>query len=278
MTVPVGEPDASPNSPGSIPGFTPSGLPTCFGDLETGKVGCTGLVPGARYNLGVGRRVLHPRADLLGEIVIRLGIRRGDQVVLSNGATKLTTLHVARLQVHILGGSRHVSGGRCSPGEYLRGPLLTAPTNGFAGEPSELFGGTALTGVICLGDGNPQGLTTRQMAQTDERSGGATITDVRQLIDISPVEGETLYGKFMAVAQPDSGQPPVSLRITKASGLKPVFVSHNVDKRRGVPVSALPTGSYTAYWTVRDRNGDSRQYVTRFVEERPPSTSRHQHG
>src|SRR5439155_24389679 len=46
LTVPVGEPGAAPNAGGSIPGFIPSGLPTCFGDLENGKVGCTGLIPG----------------------------------------------------------------------------------------------------------------------------------------------------------------------------------------------------------------------------------------
>jgi hypothetical protein len=279
LTVPAGEPGAAPNAAGSIPGFTPSGMPTCFGDLETGKVGCTGLVPGERYSLHDGTRVMHSSADLLGEVVARMGIRRGDRVSLSNGATTLTTLHVAHLQVHILGTSRSVFSGRCSPGQYWKGPLSTPPTNRLAGEPTALFGGSALTGVICPLGGAAAGMPTSQIVQTDDRSGGATITDVAQLFDITPVEGEVLYGKFIAVAEASDGSSPVSVVIVKAGRLTPVFRARNVDTTRGVAVRALPTGRYSAYWTVRDRNGDTREYLTRFVEERSStSISRHQHG
>jgi hypothetical protein len=111
-----------------------------------------------------------------------------------------------------------------------------------------------------------------ELAQTDDRSGGVTFTKVAKLIDISPIEGETMYGKFLAVAQPSDGQAPVSLVILK--GHKTVFRARNVGKRRGVPVRALPTGSYTAVWTVRDRSGDSRVYITRFVAERGSSRTR----
>jgi hypothetical protein len=281
MTVPVGEPDAAPNAAGSIFGFTPSGMPTCEGDLETGKVGCTGLVPGERYSLRDGARVVHSQASPVGEVVVQLGIRRGDQVALSNGARTLTTLHVAHLQVDILGTSRSLVNGRCSQGDYWRFPLAIAPTNSFAGEPSDLFGGSALTGVVCPPGGDAQGMPTKEIAQTDDRSGGATITGVAQLFDITPVEGEVLYGKFIAVAEASGGSSRVSFAITKEGGHKTVFRAANVDKRRGVAVRALPTGRYTAYWLVRDRNGDAREYITRFVEERAATsttTTRHQHG
>lgn len=279
LTAPVGEPGAAPNAAGSIGGFTPSGMPTCVGDLQTAKVGCTGLVPAERYTLRDRGMQVHASADLFGQVVARMGIRRGDRVTLSNGASTLTTLHVAQLVVHILGDSRTIFNGRCSSGDYWRGPLTTAPTNRFAGEPSPLFGGSALTGVICPPGGSAAGMPTREIAQTDDRSGGGTITNVAHLFDVTPVEGEVLYGKFIAVAEASAGGSRVSLVIVKAGDHRPVFHARNVDKQRGVPVRALPTGNYDALWTVRDRNGDTRQYLTRFVEERPGTgASRHQHG
>jgi hypothetical protein len=211
-------------------------------------------------------------------VVVNVGIRKGDRVALSNGARTLTTLHVAHLTAHILGSAKSLSGGSCSPDELWRGPLNNAPTNAFAGEPSALFGGSALTGVICPASGRAGGLPAGQIAQTDERSGGETFTQVAQLLDVSPIEGEILYGKFLAVGQASDRGARVSLAIFKASGRKRAFSARNVNKKRGVPVRALPTGSYTAVWTVRDRNGDTREYVTRFVEERSSSVSRHQHG
>jgi hypothetical protein len=278
MTVPVGEADAAPDAAGSLPGFTPTGMPTCLADLASGAVGCQGLVPGEHYTLHAGSKVAHGPADLGGTIVARLGVRRGSKVSLSNGARTLTTLHVARLKTHILGSRSTLSGGSCSPGELWHTPLSGPPIGGFAGEPTALFGGSALTGVICPPNRHAGGLPAHQIAQTDERSGGVTFTQVAQLIDITPIEGETMYGKFLAVAQSTDRSSQVSLAIFKAAGHKRVFSARNVDKDRGVPVRALPTGTYSAVWTVHDRNGDTREYVTRFVEERPSSLSRHQHG
>ena len=280
MTVPVGEPGAAPNAVSSIPGFKPSGLPTCVADLESGRVGCDGLVAGESYTLRDGSKVMHVRADAVGQVVVAPGVREGDLVSVANSARTLTTLHVARLKVHILGTSPIIAAGHCAPGEYWRGPLTTAPTNAFAGEPTALFGGSALTGVTCPASGNAFGLPTKEMAQTDDLSGGGTITNVAQLIDITPVEGETLYGRFIAVAQATAAGEQVSVVITKAGGHRPVFRARNVNKRRGVAVRALPTGSYTAFWTVRDRNGDTREYISRFIEERAPSSAltRHRHG
>ena len=279
LTVPVGEPDAAPNAAGSIPGFTPSGLPTCVADLETGRVGCTGLVPGESYALSARGRTATGRADALGEVVAAMRIKEGEQVSLSNGATTLTTLHVARLRVHILGSSSRVTRGTCSAGDYWREPLFTAPTNSFAGEPTDLFGGSALTGGTCPGSGQAAGMPTSQLTQTDDRSAGGTITGVAQLIDISPVEGEILYGRFIALAQATDRSSPVSVVITRVGRLAPAFTSGNVNKRRGVAVKALPTGNYNVLWTVRNRNGDTRTYQTRFVEEHSASTTgRHRHG
>ena len=147
-------------------------------------------------------------ADLLGTAAVKLGVRAGDRVALSNGARTLTTLHVARLKAHIAGTSRSLSGGSCTPGDLWRGPLSSAPTNVFAGEPTALFGGSALTGVVCPANGRAAGMPAGQIAQTDDLSPGETFTQVAELIDISPIEGETMYGKFLAVAQATDGSRP----------------------------------------------------------------------
>lgn len=278
MTVPVGEADAAPDAAGSIPQFTPSGMPSCLADLATGAVGCQGLVPGGHYTLRDGAKVAHPQADVVGTVVVKLGVRRGDRVELSNGARTLTTLHVARLRAVILGTSRTLRGGSCSPGDLWRTPLSTAPTSSFAGEPTALFGGAAVTGVICPGNGRAAGLPASQIAQTDDLSGGVTFTRVAELLDITPIEGETMYGKFLAVAQATDRSSPVSLAVFRAGGHKRVFSARNVNNNRGVAVRALPTGNYNAVWTVHDRNGDTREYITRFVAERVSALSRHQHG
>jgi hypothetical protein len=278
MTVPVGEADAAPDAAGSIPGFTPSGMPTCLADLASGAVGCQGLVPGGRYTLRDGSKVIHARAGLGGTVVARLGVRRGARVSLSNGARTLTTLHVARLKAVLVGTRRALSGGSCSPGDLWRTPLTRAPTGGFAGQPTALFGGSALTGVICPPSGHAAGLPAGEIAQTDDLSGGVTFTQVAELVDISPIEGETMYGNFLAVAQATDHKSPVSLVIFRAGGHRRVFRARDVNNNRGVPVPSLPTGNYTAQWTVHDRNGDTREYITRFVAERASPLSRHQHG
>ena len=55
-------------------------------------------------------------------------------------------------------------------------------------------GGTALTGEVCPINGDATGLPTSDIAQTDERSGGVTETEVPDIVDTSPIEGETVYG------------------------------------------------------------------------------------
>ena len=278
LTVPVGEADAAPDAAGSISGFTPSGLPACLADLASGAVGCQGLVPGGHYTLRDGKKIAHVAADLVGTAVVNLRVQAGDRVVLSNGARTLTTLHVAHLKAHIAGTSRLLLAGSCTPGDLWRGPLTSAPTNVFAGEPTALFGGSALTGVACPASGRAAGLPAGQIGQTDDASGGETFTQVADLLDITPIEGETMYGKFLAVGQASDRSAPVSVAIFTAGGHKRVFSARNVNNNRGVPVRALPTGNYNAVWTVGDRNGDTREYISRFVEERASSLSRHQHG
>jgi hypothetical protein len=173
-----------------------------------------------------------------------------------------------------------VAAGRCQPGEYWGAPLSAPPTSAAAGAPSSADGGgSALTGSICPLGGNPAGLPTDLISQSDDLSGGQTQTEVPDIVGTSPIDGESLYGKFTALAEtglllsdntilPTDGITRVGLQIVTSSTGAPVFKASNVDTFKGVTVSGLVPGNYTAIWLMTDLNGDTRTVATRFAEQR----------
>jgi hypothetical protein len=238
---------------------------------------CVGLVPGATYTLIDGSQRVPAGADATGSLIQQLRVHRGDSVALSNGARTLTTLHVAHLRVGIVGEGAAVAAGTCQPGDYYGEPLSTITPGTSAGSPtSASTGGVALTGQACPVSGDASGLSTTNIAQTDDRSGGQTVTEVPDVLDTSPIEGETVYGAFTALAEsgvilPDnsvlSSDPftRIAMRIVTARGGATVFKAGNVDTVQGVAVPALAPGSYVALWTLTDVNGDQRVGATRFI-------------
>jgi hypothetical protein len=281
LTVPVGEPDSVSMFESPLI-FTPGGFPTCSADLEGRSVSCSGLVPSRAYRVtdrGTHRWAVSPAlAGDTGAVTVSLRVHRGDSVSLSNGSRTLTTLHVARLRVDIIGEQTVLSGGSCQPDNYYAAPLGTAQTRGSAGAPSDLVGGPALTDVICPPSGHATGLPSSPIVQTDERSGGSTQTEVPDIENTSPLDAETLYGTFTALAQsglpgpnnsvtPTDSTSKIALTIRKASGGGVVFHAKNVDTANGVRVRGLKPGTYRATWVMSDANGDTRTMTTRFIEQ-----------
>jgi hypothetical protein len=277
LTVPVGEPDSF-SSFFNPTGFFPSGFPACTADLEAQTVTCSGLVAGDDYAVTDGGTTSSGTADGTGTVTVPLAAHGGDSVVLSNGSRTLTTLHVAHLRVDITGEQDAVSGGTCQAGDYFGAPLSAPPTNLSAGDPSVLAGGAALTGAICPTSGNPAGMPTSDIAQTDDQSGGQTQTEVPDIEDTSPLQGETMSGAFIALAEsglpgpnntitPTDSTSTIALRIAPMSGGAPVFTAANVDTVSGASVPVLSPGTYKATWTLTDANGDTRTVTTRFIEQ-----------
>src|SRR5207302_81041 len=64
-----------------------------------------------------------------------------------------------------------------------------------------LLSGVALTGQVCPTSGHARGLPSANISHTDELSGGQTETEVPDIADTSPMEGETMYGRFTALAE-----------------------------------------------------------------------------
>jgi hypothetical protein len=198
-------------------------------------------------------------------------------VALDNGARTLTTLHVAGLVAKVIGEQTALgAGSACQPGLYYGPPLSANPISTAAGLTGS--GGATLTGEVCPASGSAAGLSTAAIEQTDDRSGGLTQTEVADIENTSPINGETVYGPFTALAQAGFAGPsnsvtsngdPVSVSITPAGSATPVFTSANVNTAAGAAVSALAPGNYSATWTWGDSNGDSRTQTTRFSEQAP---------
>ncbi len=275
LTVPLGEPGSIPNISNPQVLFASSGFPTCTADLRAQLVRCAGLVRGGRYTLTRARGAVGERAgaDKRGRATFAHftgtgGIRGGDVLTLTNGARRvLTVLHVAHLRVHIDGHETVIASGRCEPGDYYGKPVTTIPSSLAVGV------GVGGSGTICPLKGSAAGLSTANIAQPDDRSGGQTVTEVPYIVRTTPIDGETLYGAFIALARAglpgrhgavNSTEAAVSLTIT--TGRRLVFRARNVDTARGAVVGALHAGAYTANWVLTDANGDTRTLSTRFVE------------
>ena len=137
----------------------------------------------------------------------------------------LTTLHVANLQVHIVGNSRTVKSGTCSPFEYWGGPLTVPPTSAAAGEPTSVAGGSALTGRICPASGRAAGLPTSDIAQTDElqrRRDGDGGREDHEHIAAERRDDVRIVHRTRAKRASGKGKPTISLSIAPAGSRKAV--------------------------------------------------------
>ena len=278
LTVPLGEPGSIGFGNNSQVLLFPSGFPTCDADLRSQLVYCNGLVPEAHYTLtrvrGGAVATVHQRTDFVGQLFVRDlpgRVRGGDVLVLRNAVGRvLTRFHVAHLKVAIKANQTVVASGTCEPGDYYGRSLLKPPIS-----KGVLQGGDAGTGTVCPPNGHANGLSAQLVEQEDDLSGGITRTEVPYLEGIYPTDDGTVYGTFTALCKtflPTStngtyaGGLPVSLTITPVGSPSPAFHSTNVDTASGAQVSGLAPGVYHAKWVVTDVNGDTRTYLTRFVE------------
>jgi hypothetical protein len=270
LTVHLGEPDSISALQNDEVLFDPTGFPSCTANLEAQTVRCDGLVPGERYTVERGRSRRDVRGDGNGEVHLALALRGGDQVALVNSAGRtLTTLHVAHLRAHVVGDDSALASGTCQPGDYYGAPVSRPPLG------SQVGVGIAGSGPVCPLSGRARGLSASDIEQTDDFSGGLTRTVVPQLESFSPSSGATLYGPFIATAQPVLPGPggssygvraSVSLSVSRAGSKHRVLFLRNAARGAGVRVAALSPGAYRATWVLTDANGDTRTVYSRFVE------------
>jgi hypothetical protein len=270
LTVHLGEPNSISALNNDEVLFDPTGFPSCTANLEAQTVTCDGLVPGERYTVERGRSRRHVRGDMNGEVHLALALRGGDQVRLVNSAGRtLTTLHVAHLRAHVVGDDTALASGTCQAGDYYGAPVSSPPLG------SQVGVGVAGSGPVCPLSGRARGLSLSDIEQTDDFSGGLTRTVVPQLESFSPSSGATLYGPFIATAQPVLPGPGgssygvrarVSLSVSRAGSKHRVLFVRDAARGAGVRVAALSPGAYRATWVLTDANGDTRTVYSRFVE------------
>jgi hypothetical protein len=291
LTVTLGEPGAQSTLASPLADVLPlgrlTGAPSCTADLQFGAAACTGLVPGDRYRVtrARGAAALSARANQAGVIVVgpfhgAPPLAGGDVLTLSNGSRVLTKLRVAHLRAVIDEEETVLGpGSRCQPGLYYgEPPSKPDPASTAAGLTGKH--GATLTGRICPPSGSAEGFSDAAVMQADDRSGGFTETEAADISTTSPLDGETVYGRFTARAQANFDGPdnelipsayPVALTIVAANG-KPAAEVADVNTLKGTPITKLKPGAYHAVWIWHDFNGDVHTIVTSFVEE-PATTS-----
>jgi hypothetical protein len=277
LTVTPGEPGAVDPLGNNQVLFNTTGMAACTADLRAQRVTCDGLVTGARYTLVRSRRGATIRALARRGGVIEFprfhqgGITGGDALTLRNRSGRaLSTLHVAHLRVNLTGNATVITSGTCEPGDYYGSELTTPPLGPGIGAP-----GVAGDGTICPLSGGARRLSTTHILQLDDRSAGATRTEVPTIEGTAPVQNATLYGPFVALAEAGLPGPHntviptrarIAVTITQAGSHHAAFHAANVDTAGGARVSGLAPGSYGAEWVLTDANGDTRTVHTKFVE------------
>ena len=103
----------------------------------------------------------------------------------------------------------------------------------------------ALTGQVCPSSGTASGLPSSPIVQTDQSSGGATQTEVPDVLDTSPMQGETVYGAFTALAETGLPGPDNSTVADRQHVLVAISIAPAGGARRcsPPPTSTPPTAS-----------------------------------
>src|SRR5262249_9507094 len=97
----------------------------------------------------------------------------------------------------------------------------------------------------------------------DDFSLGLTSLTPPTIDDTTPLPFESMFGDFLAHADPSLAGTPVSYPVSLATDTVPY--SPNVNG--GMLISGVAPGRHTATWKVTDLNGDTYTLDTKFVQQ-----------
>ena len=253
-------------------------LPRCEANRTSGVVRCDNLTPSNSYQLirrsggtdepgsvisaGAGTSITQQFNALKGGDVVVL--KRSSDAACTTTAQDscITLVHVHNLTAAVVNG---VASGQCQSGQWLRDGLCR----------SGAYSNTTLPDV-----------GVKRITSDDDLGGGATVLAVPDVVNTTPLNGESMAPRFKAYADAgDAGNSPIQLGITPRGGGAPVFQTTNVNNPSGVQVCAptpatnacasgtpgLAEGRYDARWFLTSvHHGDSSaidtlQLDTRFV-------------
>jgi hypothetical protein len=276
--------------PNPIPLF---GQPTCSAYLVLSEVVCTNLTPGT-YTLTDGSAspitLTVPAATLAPSVPVFVpreagatvpGLAGGQQVVLSQGGVKLTTLTVDGLKVasatplgDLLNGANTTVSGSCSTGLFLADSVPDLCTGATIPTPNSL------------------GFSSKTVfGQLDDTSLGSTIVQLPSVPFSTPTSNESVITPFIVTALarytdplaqlaadntpfPPVGPPPV---VPSTASADPVLFQYaplggttfttlgNVNVAGGLALpSTVPSGAYNGRFIEADTGGNLYSFDTAF--------------
>ena len=223
-------------------------VPTGYYDITRVRAGSADVTQAASATYP-GATIPAAFADLKPGDKLELRARDGDIVI--------TSVELAGLRVDAdqssspLGfpffGGQTTKGGSCEPGTWLQQWFLFA-----VGTPCPA------SGVL------PSGLSGTAQS-LDDLSGGLTATTPPSMLNVSPLDGENVYGtSVVAFADVDQTAAPVALSFGPRGGAQ-VPASGNANSATGAVMSGIAAGTrYAATWVATSANGDTTALATRF--------------
>jgi Collagen triple helix repeat (20 copies) len=196
-----------------------------------------------------GGSILTSYADLKPGDKLQLRTHGGDVVITS---VRLAGLRVDAEQSSwplgfpFLGGQTS-KGGNCEPGTWLQQWYLFS------------------IGTVCPASGAlPAGLSGTAQS-IDDLSGGLTATTSASIVNVSPLDGENVYGpSVVAFADVDQTAAPVALAFGPRGGTQ-VPATGNANSATGAVMSQIAAGTrYAATWVATNVNGDTTSFASRF--------------
>jgi hypothetical protein len=218
-----------------------SSPPYCDGDLVTALVTCFALNAHSFTVTRGATTVPLVRSGSQGTATMPGGLHAGETVQLREvGSSRvLTTLTLDTLRVDV-DTKGVVGGGSCPPYAWL-----------------------ASGDWLCPADGDLSGMPIAPISSQDETSNGSTTLVVPHFSFLSPPDGASVGGAFVAYAD-TAGPAPHSVTLTlhrrNADGSDGAQAGGPlaVDPSVGASVSGLGVGRYNAAWRLTDANGDTR--------------------
>jgi len=241
---------------------------SCSGDLATGIASCSGL-PDGPYEVVRERSGSAPliEATEAAEGILSASysdLKDGDVLAVSpEGSSQVVaTAHLSALRADVLqaqsplGGARSFSllGGECSPGSWLPDPeSITAPP-----QPCPA------AGTVPAAEGF---LFDPLLIQLDDFGPGATTVTPATFQEISPLDGENVYGPVVVAY---AGTAPESATVALRYGIEgsPLVPAVGDPSTDGAQMTGLVGGErYEGSWTATDAAADTTTLVTRFNDQ-----------
>lgn len=241
---------------------------SCSGDLATGIASCSGLPDGA-YEVVRERSGSAPVAEteLASEGILAVSypdLKAGDVLAVSpQGFSQVVaTVHLQSLRADVLQERSSLSdtqsfsllGGDCTPGSWLPDPeSITAPPR-----PCPSNGAVPAAEAF---------LFEPLLIQLDDFGPGATTATPATFQEVSPLNGENVYGPTIvgyAATSPESAT--VALRYGAESA--PLAPATGDPSLAGAQMTGLVSGErYEASWKATDAAANTTTMVTRFNDQ-----------